>query len=426
MKVKIKKVDLLDIIILYWMMIYVFIISWLAYINQGAMILVLLIAIRFMMDFKHVCKLKSIYVGLLFCTIYPLWNFYDKGGTYVVLNSNISTIVTNTLMFIYCLYLCKYKKDFVYDFFIKNKNIFNGYMIINLPVLVLQLMGNTALSGRHPESLSNAYSADLISGLFGYNGTGLLTMYFCFLIVYNYFLLKGKQIKHVKLFILYNFLTIGFMFYVALKSDNKGLFFLIPLCLCVYIIINKLDLSKNFLKKIKKIVSYIFIIASVLIFGVIISQPFFNSIYFFQLALQSIKKNWLLLDNSYGSMERFGMIAYALSKEEIRWSGYGIGMYMWKTSKAMNFEHFGICDLGTFMCLGGLAFVLLLMLLVWSVYYSMFSDKIVAFILLILTAIILFYTQLFTVTSLMCSWVFWVLIVYIGSDIVNNKQLCRN
>ena len=76
--------------------------------------------------------------------------------------------------------------------------LFNGYMVLNIPILLLQLAGFTALSGRHPEALNNSFYADLVSGLFGYNGTGLLTMYFCFLFIYNLFLYQNKEIKQRK------------------------------------------------------------------------------------------------------------------------------------------------------------------------------------------------------------------------------------
>ena len=86
---KVKKSDVLDYLIIYWMILYVFIISWFAYIKQGAMIMICLIFVRLFLDFKRTARLPAFYFGLLFCFVYPVWNYTSLGGNQVFLVSNM-------------------------------------------------------------------------------------------------------------------------------------------------------------------------------------------------------------------------------------------------------------------------------------------------------------------------------------------------
>ena len=95
---KVKKSDVLDYLIIYWMILYVFIISWFAYIKQGAMIMICLIFVRLFLDFKRTAHLPAFYLGLLFCFVYPIWNYISLGGNLVFLASNMRTITTTTIL----------------------------------------------------------------------------------------------------------------------------------------------------------------------------------------------------------------------------------------------------------------------------------------------------------------------------------------
>ena len=69
---KVKKSDVLDYLIIYWMILYVFIISWLAYIKQGAMIMICLIFVRLFLDFKRTAHLP-LFIWVYFSALYILY-----------------------------------------------------------------------------------------------------------------------------------------------------------------------------------------------------------------------------------------------------------------------------------------------------------------------------------------------------------------
>lgn len=416
---KIKLSDFLDYLIIYWMIAYVFIINWFALITQASLIMIFLVFLRLCQNLKKTLRLSSFYFGLIFSLIYPVFNYINLGGNQNILTENVITIITTTSLFIYVSFICKYKRQFIINFFRKQKYLFNIIMLINIPFLILQLGGNTELSGIHPKTLTNTFSSDLVSGLFGYNGTGFLTMYFCFLIVYNFALYKQGNIKQKKLFIIYNLSLIGFESFVAANSDNKALFVLAPLFLITYIVIFHIDLYKNFLRKAKLLVDYVIkgIFAIVLFFFV--SQPFIGTIDQLKEMLASLNYGMSHANLAYGGAERIGTIVYALNNSSIRWTGAGIAKHTWQESYCLGFAHFGINDFGSFLCLGGLLFLILLICFMLSVYRNIFSDCITRYTFFTLTIVVLIYTQLLTALSITCSWTFFVFTV----AMLHNKKI---
>lgn len=65
-----------------------------------------------------------------------------------------------------------------------------------------------------------------------------------------------------------------------------------------------------------------------------------------------------------GGGERFAMILYALSSAETALVGAGLGNYVY-TSGGLGFTHFGQADVGTFICLGGSIYILLMFAIVY-------------------------------------------------------------
>ena len=295
-------------------------------------------------------------------------------------------------------------------------------MVLNVPILVLQLNGHTELSGRHPESLTNTFSADLVSGLFGYNGTGLLTMYFCFLMLYNFVQYKCEYIKQKQVFILYNILLLGFVSFVAANSDNKALFVLVPLFFIVYLIVFKMNFYRNILQKIRSLSRYIikgFCVFAIFIVGL---QPAIGTLDLISDIIEKSQSGLTNANAAYGSAERLGTIVYALNNPSIRWCGSGIAKHEWQESYGLGFAHFGISDFGSFLCLGGILFILLLICFLLTVYRTVFKDKIAGYTFFVLTIVVLIYTQPMTVVSLTCSWVFFVFTTVLGCESIKREM----
>lgn len=408
---KIKKREVLDFLILYWMMIYIFAISWLAYLRQGAFVLCILILIRLVLSAKRTIYFQPLYIGALLCVIYPIVSFKIFSGNLNILYNNMLAVLPTTLVLIYIAFICKFKKKFVINFLKKQKFFFNGYMVINIPVLLLQLKGYYFLAGRHPESITNFYVDDLTSGLFGYNGTGLLTMYFGFLIVYNISLYKNNEIKRKKMFFIYNIILTTFIMYVATRSDNKALFIIVPMLLIIYYIEDRMNKDMSSKKKLLHLLSYVFKVAAIVTIFIFIVVPIMGLGEIFQDIFQKIQTGWLLSNSAHGSAERLGMIAYALNNKSIRWFGAGIAKYDWQEPYAFHFVHFGISDFGAFLCLGGVIYISLVCVFLISIYKQLIKDKTSIIMLLFGSIIILLYTQFLTVLSTMCSWCFFILII---------------
>lgn len=421
---RIKRSDILDYLIVYWMIAHIFIISWFAYLTQSALVMICLILVRLLVDFKRTMHLSSFYFGIIFSLVYPIWNYMYLGGKTTILALNLIAVFTSTVMLIYMSFICKYKRLFIIDFFKKNKYLFNLYMIINIPILTLQLVGFTTLSGRHPESLNNTFQADLVSGLFGYNGTGLLTMYFCFLILYNVVQYKCRYIKQKQEFVVYNFFLLGIMFFIAANSDNKALFVLMPLFLIAFLVIFRVSFYKNFFQKARALFRYIVKGMSLFSIFIICLQPILGTLDHFKDIVNKLQTGWMKGNVAHGSAERLGMIAYALKNSNIRWSGIGIAKHAWQESKVLGFAHFGISDSGSFLCLGGILFFLLLACFLLSIYRNVFRDKITGNVFFILTIAVLIYTQMMTVMSLTCSWIFMVFTAVMGFESIE-KRLTR-
>ena len=420
---KVNKGNLLDLVILYWIIIHVFIISWLGYLVQSQCVLIFLICLRFISDIRRIIRLQTLYIGLFTSIVYPLISYSCQGGYQEILLDNVVNILSTTLLFSYLSYISVNKRDFAYDFLLKNKYLFNGYMILNIPVILLQLCGVTSLSGRHPQSMENLYREDMISGMFGYNGTGLLTMYFCFLMLYNLILVQKKHIKRKNLFAAYNVILFLFMIFVATKSDNKSMILLLPIFIVTYIILFQLSISKSFIRKVKKIFKYSFLsIVFLGLFGGALHYWFGIGEIIYDV-FDKIKYGWENTNHAHGSAERLGMISYALSEPKIRWYGMGIANLRWKEERGLGFAHFGISDLGSFICLGGLFFVLIILLLWFAVYRKAFRDKVACYIFMLLTVVVLTYTQLMTILSLSVSWFFIVLSIEMGIEDVNKKGI---
>lgn len=413
-----KKV--LDLAIFYWIILHVFFISWLGYLNQSESVLICLILIRLVFDFKYALRLHSLYAGFLFCVIYPLFSYIYLGGVVEKLVENVTTIFSTTLLFIYLSFICTYKRRYAYEFMLKSKHLFNGYMIINVPILLLQLSGVTNLSGRHSESIENTYFEDMISGLLGYNGTGLLAMYFSFLILYNYIWLYKDNFKKKK-FLIYNVALSLVMVIVSTKSDNKAMLILPPLFVLVFTILSLASVHQEMREKIRKIVQYMCVTTAVLAICLVVLQYWLGTVDIILDVISKMQFGWENADQAYGSAERLGIITYVLNNPKIRWIGVGLANMFWKEERGFGFAHFGISDFGSFLCLGGIFFVTLCTVFLYTVYCKIFRWKAVSTTFVTITLAVLIYTQMFTTLSISISWFFISISIAMGLELNGTK-----
>ena len=109
------------------------------------------------------------------------------------------------------------------------------------------------------------------------------------------------------------------------------------------------------------------------------TQPLLGTIDFIQDIFDKSLSGWNSADAALGSAERLGMIVYAVNRTDILWHGAGIATHLWQEAYGLGFAHFGISDFGTFLCLGGVPFIVLMILFFITVYRRVFKDNAICY-----------------------------------------------
>lgn len=80
----------------------------------------------------------------------------------------------------------------------------------------------------------------------------------------------------------------------------------------------------------------------------------------FEKMQKEIMQGWEYGSRSHGSNERIGMIQFGLQDSSHVLKGYGVGQHTWTEPYLFGFWHYGQSDFGTFLCLGGVALLIIL------------------------------------------------------------------
>ena len=126
--------------------------------------------------------------GSFLCVICVIWyffyNFYSLGGHIDICEYNLLQIIPSFLAIIYIFNLLKRRREFLFDFLNRRVYFFNIYLYISIPFILLQANGQYWLAGNSHGAV-NSLGVDLISGLFGFNGTPMLALFVAFAMVLN-------------------------------------------------------------------------------------------------------------------------------------------------------------------------------------------------------------------------------------------------
>lgn len=429
---------LLDSCILLVMMWQVLIFRWISSNVQDIVnhIIVVLICIS-LIRYRNLTKKLSFTCFLIFI-IYQLLNFIMLGGSIVYLFRNWYRTFKSVLIIFYLTNLLQYKSDLLCSILRKNIKLFNIYALINIPILLKQLTHDfstttlASLLGNESYRNSMYYSKDMMSGLFGLYGTPCLAMFIVFLIIYNYAYNHYCKVKSSKTFDLYNIgLTIFYM-WMATQNDNKGFFIILALFVVVlYIAINEEKiLNNNTIKILNKpltqlnlMIKMVFIMVGVILlmwFSYIAFEPFKLVVdeAFFKISDGLLLSTYTDYRNVIGGGERFAMILFALSKPQSAFIGYGLGNYLY-TSGNLGFVHFGQADIGTFICLGGSVYIMLMFLVVYQSFKGNYKSNLIPQIMTFIFFILASYTHIFHDTSITIS----IMLAYIVCWMAYNKFL---
>ena len=273
----------------------------------------------------------------------------------------------------------------------------NIYILINIPVLFLQSRGMLFLTARDMSKATSRVVEDYYSGLFGLYGTPCLAVY-CVMIFLGNFVYADKYAaranrKYIKV---YNWLLALFFCGFSMINDNK--FFYIELVLfgAIYYIAKhrtegNLILLSGEKTKSKKLWFKVFVLScgSVVVFllGYRYISPFRGMIDLF------VRKLFQGLNytNVKGGGERIGMILYVLNSSA-RFFGFGFACIA-DEAGTLGFEHFGQADIATFIACGGIAYILLLMILRKILLFRTYNKKLIPFLLLITCFVMMAYTR---------------------------------
>jgi hypothetical protein len=350
---------------------------------------------------------------------------------YVFIGGNIALLIQNGGMIGMRICICYYfvtlisrKQEFVVHLMENLCVIFNLYAMLNIPVIMLQLMGHYELAARGM-NLSSFMWEDMVSGLFGLYGTPYMATYFSFLIVYNYELLsKEHNIRiHRSLLKLFNICLLIFICIVSLYNDNKGFYIIFLSFILVYYLIKIIakNEKRNILIKLLNIIKNIVPIVSILLVALFIAYkytPFKKTVDMIERIIVNATSDRIIA----GSSERIAMVLYALKNPEIRWLGAGLGKYGMKQSGALGFLHFGQSDLGAFWCLGGTLLVICIFVIMGMILRHVFNDNLIIAIEILLLLLLLIFTNVLTATSITVSYVLYVMTCWLCIRRISTKK----
>ena len=278
-------------------------------------------------------------------------------------------------------------------------------MVINIPVIILELNDHLYLAGRHSASVTNTFKPDLISGLFGFNGTPMLAMFSCFFFIYDLWYYRNILNKRRKIpFLIYYFSMLAFVLYVSIPSDNKGLYIELAISFLIYLTAIPGGYAKV-IERIKKRAKLLIILLIVFVVVIITYMYYSPFTYAVDQITYVLNKGYTMKSSGTGSAERFGIIYYFFSSNINKLTGAGIGTMEWKAENGFGFELFGQNDLGSFLVLGGVLFLIVIFCSFIYVWQKSNGSIKLTFLEFAFFLFLMIYTQPFTTTSIMISFV---------------------
>ena len=294
--------------------------------------------------------------------------------------------------------------------------IINAYIVINIPVIFAQINGHYELSGRH-SSDDNLFIPDLISGLFGYNGTPMLAVFLCFFFLYDYWYFKKYMKKsNKKIFIIYYIAVFLFFMYLPIINDNKG-FYIEFFIVCILYLLSVQKINKKIIFILKKYNKIIIGVAA-LIISFFAAYKYFDSFKdLVDLAISVINKG-INSTSRGGSATRLSTVNLFLQSDVNKLIGYGMGFCRWREPDAFGFKLFGQSDLGPFLLMGGFVFVFLLLFLLYITLCRMNRSRLLSVGEIIFFVFLLLYTQPATNCSIFAS----TMLIFLLLGIINHEK----
>ena len=330
MKIKVKKNHIAYNFILIFWLLQIMCFMWLNITKYTNLVLIVAMLGILVLSRKFAASFGMVAGSLIM--FYAVLNYFWCGGSTTVWISNILKILPQLLVVLMGTYLMKYKADYLLGVF-KNKILFwviNIYMVLNIPAILLEQRGVFWLSGR--TNAVNTFVPDLMSGLFGFNGTPYLALFSAFFFLYSYFYYKYSMPRYKKIYVVYMLAMLAFYTYISTQNDNKGFYIIFVIFIFIYYLTGVLSQKhyKNVLVQVFHVIRKFLPIMLMIVFIVYFMYKYIGAFRDI-VELMVVKINEGMQYNSVvGGGERFGIIFYALNGNVNKIVGEGIGKYYWQ------------------------------------------------------------------------------------------------
>ena len=398
-----KHVGLIDKLIIFLCVFQVCIFNYWNISRETIKLICILIIISFVRNGK-LPKYIALKISVLMCVGLLCFISFKRGHNihFDVFMSNVRSLLYAFLPLIYFSYFIPNHVEYVKRLLLKNFFLINGYAILNMFISIFQVLKPGFMAGR--SDWTNEMTVDLISGIFGYSCTPQFGMFFLYVFFYNiYCSICNAGRKYIKY---YNIVILFYTLIISILNDNKAIYIELILFMVLYICLNQQLNLKNKMDWKRLRVYFIIFCAALLTILMYFVVPSFKSLLDNNL-LYAIKLFWMAAKSElvlgYGSAERVYSVIHAFTKYDAIHFGYGTGDYVWQAGVALGFRHFGIADMGSFLCLGGVWFTISTMALYfWCVLDLSEMKKNIKkeFIILIILFLLFFYGQIVTSNTL--------------------------
>lgn len=366
-----NKLKDLDTIILLLLFFEITIFSLLNIRGLGNRLILLLLLLRiFLLSPTKKFKKRVLISYLLIFIIYSLSAIFSDKFIPYSYYMNFKALLYTLTPLIYIVWLRIYRKEFLFSTFKNLFVFFNIFYIINFIVMCIQGQFHGFLSGF--SNYENTYTPDLMSGLFGYNGTAQFGLYSIFVLIYDMYMLKYSKYKIENKYIRY-IIDFGLFISIVISSsmnDNKANYISLILVLFEFFMIEMGGKSEKERKLANKLIYTafgiivflgIFLLFSNLNFLEKISPELKGTVYLFRKAIFDPTS---YQSGEMGSIERVYIPLYVIYHPQYILFGAGTAFSNWQTPGTLGFPHFGQSDLSSFFALGGIFFCII----VFSIY----------------------------------------------------------
>ena len=355
--------------------------------------------------------------------------FYFSAGLYgdrTNLDNNYKFFIYTFLCSVFVFWLSQTDIDWFWGLLKKHFFILNGFFIINLFVVFLQLQ-NTGFLIKASWLESNPFYTDQCAGLFGKSGTHQLAIFSIFMLIYN--LQFAEEVQNTKLrysLFAYTYISMFCSMYLSTRNENTAIFVLYALVLIFYYAVKAYLLKWNI-----KIIFKMLVPLAAFFIILLLIIPRTNYFITHTLLKRIVKVTSDISSSASGSNERLAIVSYALQLPETYLFGYGLGSWGFGKSGLYGFQHFGINSISSFIALGGIWFYLLVSIMYTLVFCrinpaSSRKNKILMFIIMFLgIQVLAVYTPIYTneVTMLWAALIFFVFVMHINN---NKKDVDKN